>query len=244
MNKKFVNTFCNSAGRSVIFMAVFAGSLIACYGREVGEVELPPPEMTPRQSSGEYNFKMMLSKGMGYSLLERQLPNLSDDPSSQSKVQQKSPVKLEPPKTSREVIIGSKIVLVREFDQGGKPQDYFFGEGWCAYDDPVRGRNVRNFLAGRPFSEIYVRHFPELSWATKETQQPDPPVKEGVPVLHIYALEDMRLEVDARTGLPIRFLTPDVEYTYRYSDSLKSIVMPGQLSAIVDRLLKSRSQKL
>lgn len=136
------------------------------------------------------------------------------------------------------------ICMVREIYSDGSDTQFYFVQGWCAYDDAMKGLNIRRQEEGRKYSLMDDYHFPELMWAVASTQQVDPKVKEGEPKIHVYetAEKDYKLIVDAKTGYPLKFNRYGEEWTYTYKPDSTPIVVPEKLKSGLLRVLPHEEQ--
>jgi len=126
----------------------------------------------------------------------------------------------------------------------GSPEiTFYFVRGWCAYDSPKKGINVRHYLPGHAISNLATYDFPELTWAIPETRQVDPVIKEGAPKVHLYKDGSLSLVVDAVSGYPLRYNDGQLEWTYSYKVSSSPIVIPEQLRKALDHALNARKVK-
>lgn len=120
---------------------------------------------------------------------------------------------------------------------------YYFLKGWCAYDTPSMGMNVRRYFEDSTINDISTYHFPELVWAVPETRQPDPKVEEGQPAIHLYKDGDTVLVTDAVSGYPLRYSDGNSQWTYTYKASTTPLVMPEKLQRELDRIIAKTSRK-
>lgn len=129
------------------------------------------------------------------------------------------------------------VRVIQDTGEKGKECTFYYTGGWCAYDDPLRGLNVRHpNMEGLLFPMDFY-HFPELLWAEPRTRQPDPTVKEGAPKIQLYKDGQQTLEVDAGTGRPLRFLDAEKEWNYSYKEDPAPIPIPEKLAAALRKVL-------
>ncbi len=129
--------------------------------------------------------------------------------------------------------------MVREIYSDGSSTPFYFLKGWCAYDDAMKGINIRRQEEGRKYSLMDDYHFPELMWAVASTQKVDPEVKEGEPKIHVFETpeKNYKLIVDAKTGYPLKFNVHGEEWTYTYKPDSTPIVIPENLKPGLLRVL-------
>lgn len=203
----------------------------------------PPPPSKVSLAPETYTFSIRLPSGTDCSVSvksEWSIAEKGERASSGNSITSSEP-DLSAKKFERS--IRKDISSSKEIKSDGTESIFYFIHGWCAYDSPQKGINMRHFLPGHIFSNLGVYHFPELTWATPETRQADPPVKEGSPKLHLYKDDSQTLEVDAHTGYPMRYSDGQTQWSYSYKASTIPIVLPEKLQQAVDRVFDANQRK-
>jgi len=180
----------------------------------------------------KYTFQMLLKPGTDLSVQIKSLPAKGNNEADSLPSPLSADTLIE--RDIRQGII--RVVQNSGAAAGGESVRYFAG-GWCAYDDPRRGVNIRRPNIEGLIFPMGAYHFPELLWAEPSTRQPDPMVKEGEPKIHLYQEADRFLEVDAASGLPRRFSDGTQEWTYSYRENASPLVVPEKLQAALRRVL-------
>jgi hypothetical protein len=166
---------------------------------------------------GAYSFQMRLPPGVDVSVRVRGKEG-DDDPSKP----------LKGVKIQRD--IGKNIVRVQQQSGETKMSDRYYVPGWCAFDDPRMGINVRRTGFDGIFEPLGTYHFPELIWAEPKTLRIEPKARDGEKKNEIYQRGDQVLEVDAITHRPIKFRDGKTEeWTYSYKESPVAIALPTSL---------------
>jgi len=135
------------------------------------------------------------------------------------------------------------ISCSKEIKPDGTEAAFYFIGGWCAWDSPKKGLNVRHYISGHALSNLALYHFPELEWAVPETRQVDPIPKEGERKIHVYKDGSNVLIVDATSNFPLSFTDGQMEWKYSYTMSAAPISMPDNVRKALDEILKARSRK-
>jgi len=199
------------------------------------------PSTLNNLASGAYTFQMLLKPGVDLTV---HIKNIA-----QKKTQKEvlndggNPENAAPDSPPVATIIQRDIrpALVRVVSQADKNKSvrYYTG-GWCAFDDARKGLNVRRVGINGLFFPMGLYHFPELLWAEPKTRQPDPEVKDGEPKIKLYKEGDSTLEVDAASGLPLRYIDGETVWTYSYKEDASPIVIPEKLKAALLRALSKQ----
>ncbi len=132
--------------------------------------------------------------------------------------------------------IRKEIAASTQFNSDGTSLTNYFVGGWCAFDSPKKGLNVRRRLPGSMLTNIAVYHFPELDWALPETRQVDPPPKAGARKMRFFKDGEMTLEADDATGFPMRFSDGRSDWTYTYQTSAVPIEIPENIQKAIERV--------
>jgi len=178
-----------------------------------------------------YTFQIVLKPGVDTAIQVKSLPKKEDKKDGGAAPPMPAVTKI----IRRDIRPG--LVRVSESFGGGKETVRYYVDGWCVYDDPRRGLNVRAQSIEGSIFPMSSYHFPELLWADPKTLQPDPIVKEGAPKIQLYALGKLVLEVDAVSKRPMRFQDGENEWTYSYKENTTPIVIPAQLEAALRRVV-------
>jgi len=145
----------------------------------------------------------------------------------------------EPDVLASEIIRRVREQLVMEITtpEGGSETTRYYLRGWTAFDHPRLGINVRRTSLDGSYCPLDIYTFPELFWAWPERRIATPETAEGKKPIHIYEDGIRRLEVDAESGLPRRFVEGSMEYLYNYKQSQSPILLPESLKDPVRRVM-------
>jgi len=189
-----------------------------------------------------YTFAMLLPPGTDCSVRMKLKGRNGDDKDSGSNAENSSPTeKLYALRIER--LFRDGISASKQMNADKSESSYYFLKGWCAYDTPTLGINIRRYFEDRQLCDLSRYHFPELVWAIPETRQPDPKVEEGQPAIHIYKDGDTVLVTDAVSGYPMRYSDGNSQWTYSYKSSSTPIVLPEKLQQALDRIISKTSPK-
>lgn len=226
----------NISTKGLLRLGLGIGCLIALgVPQNLRSQEVPPTRQGPTSKifvSDDYTFQILLKPGVDLTVQIRDLPKTGAE--NATSVSQNSTT------TLQRSIRSNIICVIENVGEKGKESIFYYTGGWCAYDDPRRGLNVRRpNMEGLLFPmEFY--HFPELLWAEPNTRQPDPIVSEGAPKIHLYKDGVRTLEVNAITGLPLRYNDGDQEWIYSYKENSTPIVVPDKLAVALRRVLSKQ----
>jgi len=226
----------------ILFLPLFFfGSFAATPAQQEEEFHLPPSRtvMLPPES---YSFAMNLPPGTDCSV-RMKLKGSKEENKGSGTVGGKNTKEESMYALHIERMFRDGICLSKQLKSDKSDVSYYFLKGWCAYDTPSLGLNVRRHLEESQLCDLSIYHFPELVWAVPETRQPDPEVPEGQPAVHEYKDGDAVLVTDAVSGYPVRYSDGNSQWTYSYKSSNSPIVLPEKLQQALDRIIKrSRDQ--
>jgi hypothetical protein len=223
-------------------IALLAGSLGLVAQEEANEEFLPPLAPTISIPPESYTFMMKVPPGTDCSVRMRLTGRKPDRPAAagageEEQLPADADSDLDLLRIHRKFRTG--ITASQHVGTDRSETSYYFVKGWCAFDSPQLGLNVRRYLEGNELADLSVYHFPELLWAVPATRQPDPPVAEGKPAIHIYTDGGAILEVDAASGLPLRFTDGTTEWRYSYRQSSDPIAVPEQIRKALATALRA-----
>lgn len=220
------------------FLLFFAFLLMLCFCTVCGIVhasdEDPGPLSVPEALSLEaYTFAMHLPSGTDCTVLIKS-GTTSNKKASGDKVSDPFQMKRNPVRIDR--FFRPQLCMVREVYSDNSDAFFFFTGGFCAFDDPKKGINVRAQEEGRKYSEMDTYHFPELLWAGPELRSDN----KSDPTKHVYEAPgtQLKLEVDALTKRPIRFSNNGKIWTYSYQSSSSPIAIPEKLSEALKKVIR------
>lgn len=206
------------------------------------------------QSSGSsaippsaFTFQMQLPPGIDVTERIRAIPKKKEHQKTEQATEEDNATAVgEAPIRPDDIVqldIRPGIVRVDERSSGqSKKSPRYYVNGWCAYDDELKGLNVRRARLEGLIFPMNDYHFPELLWAEPKTRQIDPPVKKGEKPMHLYKDGDSILEVDAATGRPVRYQDGESEWTYLYKENSAPIVIPEKIATALGRVLAKRKR--
>ncbi len=215
--------------KKIICLQIFFGAVACSLYAQADEELSSPPVFKEALSPDAYTFSIKLPPDTDCTA---QVKFIGGEKSTNVEESTLDVMKLER-------LIRSGLSSSIEIKKEGAKMTFYFVNGWCAYEHPKKGLNIRRNLSGFSLSNLAIYHFPELQWATPETRQSDPVKKEGIPQVHIYKDGVFLLEVDADSGYPLRYSDGQMKWTYSYKKSSSPIVMPENIKAALSNSLNS-----
>jgi hypothetical protein len=181
-----------------------------------------------------YTFRMKLPAGTNVRINIRKTGKTTEQASID---QSMSGMPDTPDKMRIERDVREHVVRERKISMG-KDVTRFYMLGYCAFDDPRMGLNVRRTSVESTYQPLNDYNFPELYWAWPDTRRPDPAAKDGKKPLRIYKNATNTLEVDGETGLPMRFIEGSREHRYTYTQNNEPIRLPQKIQVGLQKVLK------
>jgi hypothetical protein len=188
--------------------------------------EALPPEV--------YQFRMRVPSGTDVTIRTRRVGS-----EQAKKPGEDNPEGEEPDVLASEIVRRVRDGVVMEtttMDDGSESTRYYL-RGWSAFDHPRMGINVRRTSLDGSYLPLEAYTFPELFWAWPERRRRDPEAAREEKPVQIYEYGIRRLEVDAETGLPRRFVDGSMEFLFSYRESQSPIRLPQSLREPVRRVV-------